>query len=419
MSPNASNTKQSSSPRATKLEQAIIEATRDPILQKMLEQERKDRARKKGGPRAADTLSRDPPANAMSGLYHEARKEISPEDQYRALRRQQVRAVVTLQKLFVGRVGPRALRQLLRRQWAATEIARVFRAHCAREYAKQYRRICTCAVIPIQATWRMVKARRHAVAYKKRLVDAVLLVQPSVRGWIARRFVAWKRRDEWAALVVEKIVRGFKARRLFKCEMVRHFHEVVVIPASIDIERVYRGHLARVFAQRKREEKFHDEIVVPASILLQRIWRGKKARLVLQTMRLRNSSAIMIQKVARMRVRRAAYMRILRLKRRNDAATRIASMCRGHLGRALARIYRERQYWTRVMIPSVKTIQNLYRARMARIQVRTLMKKTVATCKLQVTWRRVLARRKLRIELPSHRKAKRARRTLAKSAHQS
>lgn len=36
----SSNAKPSSSPRATRLEQAIIEATRDPILQKMLEQER-------------------------------------------------------------------------------------------------------------------------------------------------------------------------------------------------------------------------------------------------------------------------------------------------------------------------------------------------------------------------------------------
>ena len=77
---------------------------------------------------------------------------------------------------------------------------------------------------------------------------------------------------------MQKIVRGFRARRMFKCEMVRHFHEVIVIPASIDIERVFRGHLAREFAHRRREEKYHDEIVVPAAILLQRVWRGKRSR---------------------------------------------------------------------------------------------------------------------------------------------
>ena len=145
----------------------------------------------------------------------------------------------------------------------------------------------------------MVLGKAIAKEYRRVRVEAVLRIQPVVRGWFARRFVAWKKENDQIAVKMEKVVRGFLARCRFKRLLARKFHETVVVPAVIIIQALYRGHVGRGIVRKMRYEIWVRDVATPATIVIQRVHRGRMARKQYEIMKDRFYASIEIQRVFR------------------------------------------------------------------------------------------------------------------------
>lgn len=148
-------------------------------------------------------------------------------------------------------------KRLQRLQLAAQVIQTAFRAHLARKFVKNIRRI---------------KAAR--------------LIQRIFRGFLGRRNFYQHVKRLWAAITIQTCWRGYFARRWY-------FLVRVKMAAAADIQRMYRGHLGR-----KRVKKIRAQQYAAASVI-QAMFRRFKARREAWLKRRMRNCGITIQRVFR------------------------------------------------------------------------------------------------------------------------
>lgn len=343
------------------------------------------------------------------------------------------RRIQCFYRCYVARTRFAALKyRAQRRHAAATKIEAVFRGHVARKCYRivyeQERRLRAARVI--QSWYRTMRLRRKNVrearwaaerrAEEKRLLrrtgnamciqtwarwalarvayTAVLerykfraqharLIQRVGRGRLGRKDVATTKRIAW---MVDQNEKKFQERSA----------------AARVIQRNVRSHLAKSTLTRLRRE-------FASSCIAQAFCRGRRSwTFVLHTMRVNRlnqavAAARKIQKATRLWIQRKHllelekyYLMVRRNKllqmRKEEAATQIQSIVRGHTDRKLAK--REKQRSLQRMIDCV-TIQRWFRRRAfrrsinAEFEQRRIIRaqRTQAAIKLQSFWRRILA----------------------------
>lgn len=148
-------------------------------------------------------------------------------------------------------------KRLQRLQVAARTIQNAYRAHLARNLAKNIRR--------------------------KR---AAMIIQRSFRGWLGRcKFLSQARRI-WATLVIQRTWRGYLGRRLYFMMRVR-------VAAAAHIQRVFRGHRSRLRVAKIRKIRHH------AASVIQAMARRRKARKEAFRRRMERNASVVIQRMYR------------------------------------------------------------------------------------------------------------------------
>ncbi|GBG24053.1 Phytanoyl-CoA dioxygenase, peroxisomal [Hondaea fermentalgiana] len=311
--------------------------------------------------------------------------------------RQEMRsAAIKLQRIFRGRAGPRIIRQEFRAEWHAIMAQRFVRGWIGRRRAEEWRILANSAAECVQRFWYMTLAQRRVRKIRRERVRLVLLLQPLVRGMMARKILAWRKRYDWAAKRIQSVMRGHRDRALFKRMLARKFHEDTVVPAAITIQRVGRGMLDRRVARMLRYEKHYAEVIVPSSIILQNLWRARVAQKRVAELRAQRFACTMLQRIIRGRLERKRFVGIVEWNARQQAATKIASVIRGWMAREICDWRRREHRRQFVEEPAAGQIQAAWRGLQTRRWFRHYAMKDAAVLVLQRTWRRVLARRKAR-----------------------
>lgn len=372
----------------------------------MMERARKDRDKKaikdalkeadKTGLQSKKKKGMAAKLDKLAAMYDENAGKTSAMKQYQAMRRSQIYAAKTLQILFRKRYVPRVIRWMLRRHRAVTHISRVYKGHCGRLYAKEFRKVRTAAAIILQSTWRMVLGKAIAKEYRRVRVEAVLKIQPVVRGWFARRFVAWKKENDQIAVKMEKVVRGFLARCRFKRLLARKFHETVVVPAVVTIQALYRGHVGRNIVRKMRYEIWVRDVATPATIVIQRVHRGCVARKDYEVMKDRFYAAIEIQRVFRSFKKRRYYKILLRDKLEYEKSILIQAAARRFLAVRVVARRRKEKYFNEVIVPSAILLQQKYRTHRAMKLFKVAKVRYRAAIKIQSFYRGCLAAASMR-----------------------
>lgn len=316
--------------------------------------------------------------------------------------RQKMKAVaITLQRIYRAKHHPKILRAAFRAEHHILTLQRFIRGWIGRRRAEEWRILANYSAEHIQRFWYMIRAQRRVKFIKTERERLCLLLQPIVRGMIARKILAWRKRDDWAATKIQSVIRGHRDRGLFKRLIARDFHFRKVVPAAITIQRVARGMRDRKIARLLRYERHYADVVVPSSIVLQNMWRQRMAKRKLQELKARQLASTMLQRIIRGRLERRKFTRLVAWKAQQDAATRISSVVRGWMAREIYTWRLKEHHREFVQQPAARKIQAVWHGLQTRRWFRVLVKKDAAVIVLQRAWRTVLARRKARETLDS------------------
>ena len=254
-----------------------------------------------------------------------------------------------MQRMWRRRHFPRMQKRWARINRAALDIQRVFRASRGKQSAQDWRRSRDLAVVTLQRRF-----RRH------QLTRLATLTQTATRGWIARRYLNWMIANAETAITIQRVARGFLGRCLYRqalCEkeiLLRH-RAVTLIQA-----------LGRMHIQRSRYlimllEKYRQTVELPRIIQIQAFWRMCAATSLLHRLQGEGNAATTIQRHAR----GSSIRRIIQAYRysvfRHKSATMIQSIVRGFLDRCFVGRIKRKRYYLSVVIPSLVSIQSVYR----------------------------------------------------------
>uniref|UniRef100_A0A915BCJ1 Calponin-homology (CH) domain-containing protein n=2 Tax=Parascaris univalens TaxID=6257 RepID=A0A915BCJ1_PARUN len=219
----------------------------------------------------------------------------------------------------------------------------------------------------------------------ERCINAAIIVQRMVRGWIVRKryqqLIRQKEQrvvDTHHAVIIQSYVRGILARRAFRelraqKELERNTHAAIVLQSAIRGWLARRGY-KRTLVERRLQLEQRAAVVIQSAVRGWLARRGYKRTLVERRLQLEQRAAVVIQSAVRGWLARRGYKRTLverRLQLEQRAAVVIQCAIRGfitrcHFKRMLA------DYQRSIMENAATLIQKTFKGYLARCYMKSL-----------------------------------------------
>ncbi|CAM9378456.1 unnamed protein product, partial [Ectocarpus sp. 4 AP-2014] len=288
--------------------------------------------------------------------------------------------------------GAMRAERVLEVQAAAVELQRTVRGFLGKRRADKRRR--DMAAVAVQRVMRgrfgrLRGARRARMMEERR---AVLTIEQKYREFVWQRdavkLLALKRKER-AATKLQAAWSGLVyGRRPVRRLRERRLREV----SAVMLQRLWRGVVARGRADVLMEAKYRRE----AAVKIQALARGHGARKAYRPIILRERAATIMSRFWRC----AKARRVARQKRwENALAARLNPLVRGFLARrAMKRPLEERARENRAMVVACVAVQKMFRGKQGRLKARRELLRRCAAVELQRIVRGRAVRRLSRIE---------------------
>lgn len=309
------------------------------------------------------------------------------------------RIAYRLQRIRRGAVLHRAVKRIWWRKWAAITIQRVVRGRYSRMYTALLSKLRPRAVIPLQRRHRNRKRNRLLIRWQVMTLRMTRVILPKVKKFLRNCFInlTWKLSSN--TIIIQSIVRMYieKVRYIRMKEERRLFSRPMdfVIPwhrAAIKIQRRFRGNIGRRGYQERIESVLARRIDWPRAIKIQRIFRGLLGRRLAAKAAHKFKCLLLLQRVIKAFVRRIWDAQLAQAQLERRSAVQLQRIVRGRIDRVLVRYYSEAHWYNNKFIPAVIYVQSIIRGYYARERVGRMKRELRATLRLQMAYRKYLAR---------------------------
>ncbi|TYZ57963.1 hypothetical protein PybrP1_008418 [[Pythium] brassicae (nom. inval.)] len=265
------------------------------------------------------------------------------------------------------------------------ELKRMIAAEQAKADAMLERAGDSAARHPLRKNTEATFVKRY-LKRRREYVQVALKLQRTVRARSQRRVLREIFLRQRGALTIQRLVRGHRTRKY-----ARAYYRVMTCAALI-VQSVYRSHVSREATKARRRR------MAAAARDIQRAYQGHLARKFVRWVRRLESSALLVERVARgfMARRRVKRIRAARYKRAVlvPSVVRIQRVYRGHRARVLVGAKRALREKLEVLHPAAVRIERMLRGYLARRLASRFREANAAARRLQQFWRAVRYRKR-------------------------
>ena len=262
-------------------------------------------------------------------------------------------AALWLQRIYRCNQIPKMQKRWFLRQKTAVHIQRIHRGRHHRQLARKWRIDRDQAVIVLQSFLRGATTRCLSGKRRTSLTILALSTQTAVRGWRSRKNFKWMKFHTPHAIKAQKVVRGFLGRsRVLSMKEKREVREMHLAAKAIQAT-------VRVFLDKCR--LYRVTFVVPLAIRCQARRRAVQATDLFLRRKSFNFAVLHIQRIGRGFLVKLALQAIRCEDDRQKYATRIQSIVRGFIQRAIMVRIREMDMFHYVFIANAVKLQCHYR----------------------------------------------------------
>ena len=300
-------------------------------------------------------------------------------------------SAIRLQRIY--RLGhlPRTQRRIVRQHRAAVNLQRIIMGYCGRLRVANWRVVRDASVLLIQAARRRYLGKRLAVHRRYVLTALATVLQPIVRGWLAREYMSWLQHNWERAIKMQRVARGFLGRRHAHTAQIARLKLSIVLAGTI-IQSMIRCFLGKVRREQLLDQLLQRLVVVPCVILVQSIWRMSLARQCLNLRRSLSYAVKEIQRCARGFLCRSLVREYSESLYQHCCAARIQGWIRGLIERDLLLKRKLKEHHFDVLIPNAIYIQAQYRGFLHRSKLQMRKAQWASAIKIQLAFRRAKVR---------------------------